>query len=148
MHLKGGIMKKILIFSFFFLSTLGCQDDLNNGADDFTIVTEDHSNNQYQFPTGIYYEYVLDDADSYSFDELNVLNDLRNCGITLKDAWFKHYSSSCTPPGSNVSFQVIVRAEFIVRLNNPDLRLDSFGFIQTSNPSISACAYYVKHYIY
>lgn len=141
-------MKKIFLLSFLFLASLSCQDNLNNSSDDYTLVTEDHSNNQYQFPAGIYYEYVLDDADSYSFDELVVLNNLRNNDIYLKDAWFKHYSSSCTPPGSHISYQVIVRAEFLVRLDNLDLRLEGYGFTQTSSPNISACAYYVKHYTF
>ena len=66
----------------------------------------------------------------------------------MKDAWFKHYSSSCTPPGSNISMQVIVPADFIIRVNKSDIRLNSFGFKEISNPNISFCAYRVKHYTF
>ena len=141
-------MKKVLILSFFILTSVACQEDLTNTDDNFTFVMEDHSNHQYQFPNGVYYEYTLEDANSYSFNEVSILKDIQNNGIEMKDAWFKHYSSSCTPPGSNISMQVIVPADFIIRVNKSDIRLNSFGFKEISNPNISFCAYRVKHYTF
>jgi len=148
LKIMGEIMKKVLIISFFILTSAGCQEDVTNTDDNFSFVMEDHSNHQYQFPAGVYYEYTFEDWNSYSFNEVNILKDIRNSGIEMNDAWFKHYRSSCAPPGSNIAMQVIVPAELIIRVNRSDIRLNSFGFTKISNPNISHCAYIVKHYTF
>jgi hypothetical protein len=149
LKLRGEIMNKIFFLFVVSLSLFlwSCEED-SIGIDDYSIVYEDHTSTPYQFPEGVYYSYTFENQNSRNFNETIVLDQIMQNGINLKDSWYKKYSSSCTPPGSNISMMVIVPAEFLIRVDQVSNKLNDLGFTQITDPGITFCSYSVKHYIY
>ncbi|MFH2030423.1 MAG: hypothetical protein ABIJ40_07295 [Bacteroidota bacterium] len=135
----------LLLISFLLVS-YACKEYLTNSDDNYSFIMEEHSNNQYEFPTGVYYRYTLEVLNSQNIDEVAVMKSTRNNSIQIKDAWYKDYCNSCTPPGSNISMMVIVPAEFLILVDHTDIKLNTLGFTEISDPDISFCSYRVKHY--
>jgi hypothetical protein len=140
MIVKGIVISIIMLFC-------GCSNNKNISEGENRVVVENHAEG-YDFPEGIYYRYMREDKESFSFDEQEVLKGIIDKGVKIKDAWFKGYNTSCTPPGSELSMDVIVSAELLVRLEREEDEMVKLNFKREEEPGMENCAYRVKHYIF
>lgn len=125
---------------------VSCNDQGNEPTSKYTVTIEDHATTLYQFPSGIYYSFVFPEPQSFEFDVDAIFRQAAFRGVHLRDAWYKNYNSSCTPPGSNISMPAIVPGGFVVRVDGYMPALQTIGFVETSNPNVEWCAYRVRHY--
>lgn len=112
--------------------------------------------NESSFSEGIYYEFVGDEASGEATSPRRIdqpdliLGYLFGNGVDVQEAWFKSYSSNCSPPGSNQAMDVIVPAKLIIRTASPinENKARKMGVERRSSPSIGTCAYQVRHYTF
>lgn len=108
------------------------------------------------FSEGIYYEFTGGETSEEAASERRIeypeviLGYLSGNGVDVQEAWFKSYSSSCSPPGSNQAMDVIVPAKLIIRVASPISENEArrMGVARRSSPSMGTCAYQVRHYTF
>lgn len=108
---------------------------------------EDHVNNVFEFPQGIYYRYLFD-GQAYGFNDSALIEKLLQEKIALKHVWFKGGSSMCVEPGSNIGTTALVKPVFLVLLDSENEKMTTLGFEKTSEPNVGDCAYGVKHAVF
>ena len=141
-------MKKVFfIVSFLIVINSSCQTTEPSSGIEFDVVVEDLVNN-YIFPIdGYFYEYQFENYNENIDNVEEVLREYILSGVSLQDAWYKHGSSSCSPPNSQYAMQVIVDPNFVLRTKFPSSLLINSNFIQVEEPSRFFCGYRVQHFI-
>lgn len=112
--------------------------------------------NENSFSEGVYYEYTGKETSEEAASPRRIdhpdliLGFLSGKGVDIQEAWFKSYSSSCSPPGSNQAMDVIVPAKLIIRVASPinESEARQMGVKRQSSPSMGTCAYQVRHYTF
>lgn len=137
---------KIVPFIVLVLIATSCKNK-QKAAVTMDVIVEDHVSDQYEFPQGTYYEYVFENTRDYEFNEVELLKKVKDAGFSIRNAWYKPGSSSCTPPGSEYGMNVIVEPKLLVQLNAEDDRISNFGFTKATRIYMGGCAYRVKHYV-
>lgn len=108
------------------------------------------------FAEGVYYEYTggtsADEEASMrqiKHPEL-ILGYVSARGVDLREAWYKSYASSCSPPGSDQAMDVIVPAKLIIKVTSPiaESQAAELGLQRQSSPSMGTCAYRIRHYAF
>ena len=125
---------------------LGCNEQGNELSLQYTIVYEDHQTIHYGFPPGNYYYYEFPEPEHADHDVDAIFIQIIERGNQLREAWYKSYTSSCVPPGSDQGMSVIVPGSLIIRVNQPVIGLKAIGFVETTDPDVGSCAYGVQHY--
>ncbi len=112
--------------------------------------------NENSFSDGVYYEFTGEETSEEASSSRRIeypeviLGYLSGNGVDIQEAWFKSYSSSCSPPGSNQAMDVIVPAKLIIRVASPisENEARQMGVTRRSSPSMGTCAYQVRHYTF
>ncbi|PKP52287.1 MAG: hypothetical protein CVT92_09780 [Bacteroidetes bacterium HGW-Bacteroidetes-1] len=138
--INGTLACIFLAFSF------GCHTSQNTVKTIPEPLTEDHASADYNFDKGIYYTYVFEEGANFGFDEKALISKILTTGSDVKDIWYKSGASMCVPPGSNMGMTVMVDPSLLIRLDKSDTELMNLGFIETTEPGLGDCAYYVKRY--
>lgn len=141
-------MKRIfLIFCFSIGVNSPCQTTDPNKEVQFEVVVEDLVNN-YNLPKdGYYYEYQFESRRDEIKNVEDFLREYISSGVVLLDAWYKHGSSSCSPPNSQYVMQVIVEPDFVLRIRYPRNFLLNKNLIELDKPPRFFCGYRVMHFI-
>lgn len=126
-------------------------DNNNNNSLDFSFNVSSISlaDKPDYFQNGTYYRYNFVEANesiSKGIKPEPVLKKLIENGISVEKAWYKGYSSSCCPPGSDYCMEVIVNPSFLVRLSEENQKMEQFNFIKTVDPGLGTCAHSVSYY--
>jgi hypothetical protein len=139
------LYRRLLVFISVVI-VVGCNDQGSEPIPQYTVTIEDHTTTPFQFPSGVYYSFVFPEPQSFEFDVDAVFRQAAARGVRLRDAWYKNYSGGCHPPGSNIVFEIIVPAGFVVRVDERSPIMERIGFVETTNPHVESCAYTVRHY--
>jgi hypothetical protein len=128
----------LLIVSF------SCEGNLDKMEPSYTTTVEDHSQG-YTYPTGYYYEYKVS-AYNDIIDPDEMLNKLKMANIIVQEAWYRHYLSGCSAPGSNMTTTAIYPNVLILRLKSPNQEILKYGFEVLDSPDQITCGYSVIRY--
>ncbi len=140
---------KALLFLFSFiclLSSAGCHSAKSSVQSLPQPAFEDHSSGNYSFPAGVYYAFDFGENPGYNFEVADAFATMRANHFRPLEIWYKPGSSSCTPPGSDLSMTVIVEPVLLVRFRKPQCDIEKLGYQLIEKPSTGSCAFYVKRF--
>ena len=139
--------KRLLSLSLFLLIFASCNSSKQTQPKMTHTSIEDHVNNTFEFPQGVYYIYVFD-GQAYGFNDSALIEKLLQEKIALKHVWFKGGSSMCVAPGSDIGTTALVKPVLLVLLDSENEKMTALGFEKTLEPSVGDCAYRIRHYVF
>lgn len=131
--MKSDLTKMIAIFFTLSLLSIGC-DQATSPNPSVNTVSHKEIPRPYSETTYFMYGQELDSGEKTIFDRLN------SEGFILRDAWIPNESGECG---------MLIIQQMIVRLEYPDSRIYSLGFVSDSSQiAAGVCIPSWKHYTF
>lgn len=140
---KPSLLLSATVFLSFLMSCKTTSKDIKPMID---VVIENHSDEVYSFPKGIYYQYIFDNSNKDKFNINKIINILEQSKLQVKNAWYKPASDSCIIDNHNNSDYVM--PSLIIQVMKDNKKIEKLGFRKIKSPNVGECASYVRRYYF